>query len=604
MSPFFRLLGTLFTHKKLLIPAVVLQILVGFFTLISIPVIIPLIQILFGMSPSTFEPPQNWYDIEDSLNYFFSRIIAFTDRKIALGIICIAVLILYGMRNLCRYLASYFLIPAKHRVIKDLRNEIFQSFTNLDYRSRQKFQKGDLLSLISNDIQTIEHGLLVSVESLFKIPVIILGCLVLMFWIHVPLTLFSLLLLAIVVFVIGRLSNKLKQQSHALQDQLAQVVTASDELLSATKTVISYNASSFFLKRFNRLNQSLMSLSNRMIRRRDLASPLSEFLGIAVVACFLYYGGQLVFSGELLSTTFMTFLFAFYHIIDPAKNFSREYYNVQKADGALNRVHSMIHSSYDKDKIKDDQTAARFEDSIALRDVSVSLPDHNRPIVDQINLKINKGEKVAFVGPSGGGKSTILNLILGLINPSQGYVFMDGVKIEQYNQVQYRTLFGLVSQEAEMFHLSIIDNILLGRESGRDSDLKQIYQTTLVDEIIENKTSKEQNPIGDAGMRLSGGEKQRLSLVRALITQPEIVILDEPTSSLDQESSKKVTDAILKSIESKTAIIATHNLSLLESVDRIYVIKQGMIAEHGTLAELMNIKGHLYSIIEHKRWNS
>ena len=604
MTEFLRLVSLLSYSKWNTGFAVFFHFLAAVMTILSIPLVIPFFQILFEVSPSSFNPPDNPMDLEAVLNYGFSRLIAMSDRSTALTFICITVIIVFALRNLFRYLASYFLVPAQNAIIKKLRSELFAAFTNQTLTDRLNSKRGQLLSLMSHDLEEINHGILVSIEMIFKTPLIVLGSLLFMIWINAEMSIIAIVLILFTLLIIGRLSRFLKNQSLKLQNDLGEIVTLSDELISAPKIIKAFGAETHFRSKFDFKNNVLFRLSNKLLRRRDLASPLSEFLGFGIVVVLLFYGSHEVLAEQLEPSTFFAFIFAFYNIIDPAKSFSREYFNIQKASGAYHRIQDFINSVHQPLGDQEDLRPANFKESIEFRQVGLRMTEHKEDILRDVSFTLKKGQRLAIVGPSGAGKTSLIDLLLGFFNPSSGNILIDGYEIGQYNLSSYRSLFGLVTQDPHLFHTSIRDNITLNTNQTTEEKFLTVCKQAMVDKICQSKSLTYDAIIGDDGSKLSGGEKQRIALARALYREPQILILDEPTSALDNESEVYIKQAIQNSLKNQTTILITHNLEFLTSTDMIMFLEHGRIVEMGSFEDLTSSKGRLYSLLNSNKTKS
>lgn len=592
------LISELKYYKKYTFLSVLFHLLTAVFTLVSIPLVIPFFQIIFGASPSDYKAPSSWLDLEGTLNYGFSRLIAISDRSHALVVVCISVVAVFLMRNICRYLASYFMMPARNGLLKDLRSRLFEAYLKMPLSIRNKSHKGQLLSMMSNDINEIDYGILAAVDLLFKAPLVVIGSVLFMFWINIKLSIVAIILVSITVLVIGRLSHILKFVSRHIQDKLGAIQAISSEYLGGIKVIQSYNAEGFFVKRFAAENSAHYELNNRILRRRDLASPLSEFLAVAIIAYLLYFGAQMVFRQEILPATFFAFVFAFYNIIDPAKAFSREYFNVQKGIAALSRI-----SDFETDIItyndhkKGSISISSFKYKIEFKSLSFSHEgvDHDTFILRDLSFAVVKGEKIGIVGYSGSGKSTLIDLLLRFYIPDKGAIFLDNISIDEYKKDDYRRLFGLVTQDPQLFHMSIKENITLS-----DNELPPSFNDHMDLGSLSGISKIDQDRVGDEGIKLSGGERQRICIARALYHNPEIILLDEPTSSLDSESEQEVISSIHDLFEDRTIIMITHNTKLLSQMDRIIVLDRGRIVEQGTYDELKSLNG-TFARLDHRR---
>ncbi len=601
MRSFLTLFSALMSFKRSLFLSVLFHLLTAIFTLFSIPLIIPFFQILFGISPSSFAPPESPWDLEAVLNYNFSRLIAISDRYHALAAVCIFLIVVILLRNVFRFLSSYFLIPARNGVLRDLRRDLFDSYVNMPLGLRKSTKRGQLLSLLSNDLIELDHGLLKAMELLFKVPLIIIGSLIFMFWINMKLSLIALLLAAVAVFIVGGLSRMLKRTSAKAQHLLGEINVVADEYLSGSKVIQAYTANDYFRSKADGLIENYYRLSNRILRRRDAASPISEFLAVCIIVVLLWYGAQMVFAGDILPTTFFAFVFAFYNIIDPAKSFSREYYNVKKGQAALNRIIDFKNRVHESNRLipSGRRVIQRFREGISFENVSFRYEADQKGILKEVSLKISKGEKLGIVGFSGSGKTTLADLLLRFQQPDAGQISMDGVDISEYNMDSYRRLFGVITQDPAMFHLSIADNITFSEEAKKPDKYDQAIKSAgLRDVLLQHR-----DVIGDDGQILSGGGRQRVAIARALYHDPEILIMDEPTTNLDKLAENEIITAIQEAYSDRTIILISHNLLLLKGMDRIVILDEGQIIDEGSFEELTGRSGifkDLYNTLGHR----
>ena len=573
MSPFFKLLSSVWDYKNYTLLGIFFHILTAILTVISIPLVIPFFQILFGISPSNYRAPESLWDLENVLNYGFSRLIAMSDPFVALWVVCIAVVVIFFLKNLCRFLISYFMVYVRNGLLRDLRQKIWRGYERLSLTQRYEKRQGYLMSLITNDLAEVDHGILKVFELLFKTPLVILGSLIFMIWLSPKLTIIAFALIIFTLIVIGGVSHILKRASAEAQESLSGITILVDQYLSATKMIRTHHADGFFSTRFDEENNRYFKISNRILRRRDLASPLAEFLGVVTIVVLLFYGSHAVFNDDMEPATFFAFIFAFYNIIDPAKSFSREYANVQKGMAALERINGFEAEVNQEELIFKGRKSASFEDTVSLDEVSFSYGP-KEPILESLTLSVSKGEKVGIVGESGVGKTTVVDLLLGFFSPSSGVIKVDDVSISDMDEASYRKLFGLVTQRSQLFFGSVAENIVM--------DLA-VDSTKLHDMCskVGIEISSIADRVGDHSSQVSGGESQRISLARALYRDPEILILDEPTSQLDLKSSQSLIDHITASTLDKTVIMITHQVGLLKRMDRIIFMKDGKIKDEG-----------------------
>ena len=592
LSPFFKLLGSVWDYKFFTLLGIFFHILTAILTVISIPLVIPFFQILFGISPSNYKAPESLWDLENVLNYGFSRLIAMSDHFVALWVVCIAVVVIFFLKNLCRFLISYFMVYVRNGLLRDLRQKIWKGYKRLSLTQRYEKRQGYLMSLITNDLSEVDHGILKVFELLFKTPLVIVGSFLFMVWLSPKLTLIAFGLIIFTLIIIGGISHVLKRASAEAQESLSGMTILVDQYLSATKMIRTHHADGFFSRRFDEENNRYFKISNRILRRRDLASPLAEFLGVVTIVVLLFYGTHAVFNDDMEPATFFAFIFAFYNIIDPAKSFSREYANVQKGMAALERINGFEQELGKEEWIFKGTKTASFEDSIALEDVTFSYGE-KEVILNGFSLKIRRGEKVGVVGDSGVGKTTIVDILLGFFAPQRGTVKIDGYAISDVDEASYRKLFGLVTQRSQLFYGSIEDNIVM------DMPIDTLRLEDICTRVGLDKASL-QHRVGDHASQVSGGESQRICLARALYRDPEMLILDEPTSQLDIKSARLLMDHITAHALNKTVMMITHQVALLKKMDRIIFMKEGKIMDEGPYQALYERNESFRSLVGHE----
>ncbi|NNF35280.1 MAG: ABC transporter ATP-binding protein [Saprospiraceae bacterium] len=574
-------------YKSLVVLSIVCNILLSIFTIVSIPLVIPFFQILFDRAPLSILEPEG-YDVAEWLEYYFSQLIASTDRETALLYVCLAIVLVFFLKNVFRYLALYFMAPVRNGIVRDIRNKLFNTYQHLPLGYFSEKKKGDLISRAITDVQEIEWSILNVIEVIFKSPLIIIGSILLMIYISPGLTQFVLVLILFTGLIIGRIGKTLKKSSSQAQQSVSRMTSTLEESIGGVKVVRAFRAESFLSEKFGAENNEYMSLLTRILRRRDMSSPLTEFLGVSVVAVLLWYGSTLVFAQSLAPESFFAFIFAFYQVLEPSKSFSTAYYNIQKGLAAKDRVDDIINHV---PKVSSGQlNLSGFSDSIVLDQVSFRYPTSTGWVIKEVSLKINKGEKIAIVGSSGSGKTTLIDLILGFYQVNQGTITIDGININDASRDSITTMMGLVTQSPILFNDTVRNNILFG-EDYNDEAVKSSASIAFADEFIEQLPEDYETNIGDSGVKLSGGQRQRLTLARAILRNPSILILDEATSALDSESEKLVQLAMDKILEHRTAIIIAHRLSTIKNVDKIIVMKDGSIVEEGSHEDLINHNG-------------
>ncbi|MBO5821255.1 MAG: ABC transporter ATP-binding protein, partial [Alistipes sp.] len=439
----------------------------------------------------------------------------------------------------------------------------------------------------------VQYCITNTLQVAFRDPFLIIGYLVLMIGISWQLSLFAVIFLPIVGVIIGSIVKKLRHPAKRGQERMGDMVSVLDESLSGMKIVKGYNATEFIINKFKTLNADMSRLLISMARRQQLASPMSEFLGITAVAVILVFGGTLVSGGMVTGAGFIAFIAAFSQITRPLRSFIDQFANINQGVAAGERIFTIIDA---QSEVADKEDAREFDglkQSIELRNVHFSY-DGEKEVINNVSLRIGKGETIALVGPSGGGKSTLSELIPRFYDVTKGDILFDGVSIKEYSQESLRSKMSIVSQETVLFNDSIEGNILMGRPTATHSDVVEACKVANADSFIMASPEGYDTNIGDRGTKLSGGQRQRLSIARAVLKNPEILILDEATSALDTESEKLVQDALTNLLKGRTSIVIAHRLSTIYNADRIYVIDQGRIAEQGTHQELLD-KGGIYA---------
>ncbi len=595
------LLRYILRYRSHLSLSIISNILLSIFTVFSIPLIIPFFQILFDRDPVVPSKPESIYNVMGHLNYFFAEMIQRLERKEALLYVCLFIIVIFLLKNLFRYLALFFLAPARNGAIRDIRNEIMDKYLELPLSFYSNEKKGDLLSRMSSDVQEVEASILNGIEAVFKAPLIILGSLAFMIYISPSLTLFVFLLLILTVFVIGGVSKTLKKQSHKAQGKLGEIINYTEESISGMRIIKAFNAEHFQKEKFEKVNDSYMKILTRILWRRDLSSPLSEFLGICVVTALLYYGSTQVFNNKITPETFFAFIFAFYQVIEPSKLFSSAYYNIQKGSAALERIQNILGLQNEIRSSAGRKSIDNLEGEIVFEDVNFSFPDSDVKVLDQINLTIPKGKHYAFVGASGSGKSTLVNLLPRFYNLEDGQIRIDGTSINDYKLDDLRNLFGIVSQEPILYHDTVRNNIKFGIEHKSDIEIEAAAKIANAHDFISKMDKGYDTIVGDKGSKLSGGQRQRITIARAILKDPSILILDEATSALDAESEALVKDALEKVMLNRTVITIAHKFSTIQNADRIIVIKDGQIIQQGNHSELKSLGGEYLKNLELQR---
>lgn len=570
---------------------IVFNILYAIFSALAFVSFIPMLDVLFKQTRDVYIEPEysgisNIREyLEDYFNYYISRQLE-TDISSTLILVVGIVIFFFLMKNLFNYLALYNITFVKNGLLKNLRGKLYSRVISMPISYFLNKKKGDLMSRITADILEIQTSYLSILELMVREPLTILFTLIVMFTISPELTLFVILFIPISGFIISIIGKKLRKDSKEVQQQQSNFLSMIDETISGQKVIKSFLSESFFNQKFNSINEKLYKFSNKVINRKNLAGPFSEFMGILVIGVLLWFGGKMVLIDETISgTTFIVFMGLAYNILTPAKNLSKSFYSIKKGNAAAERVFEIIEFKPDNDSNRD-QLLETFKDKIEFKNVDFSYGQSK--ILDKISFTIKKGQSVALVGSSGSGKTTIANLLNGFYNSDSGSISIDGMEISSITRESLYKKISIVTQESILFNDTIMNNIRIGDLDSVDGDIINAAKEANAHEFILEQSEKYDTNIGDYGGKLSGGQKQRLTIARAMLKSPSILILDEATSSLDSESEKKIQDAIDKLMVDKTSLIIAHKFSTIKKCDKIILIDKGRILAEGTHDELIN----------------
>ena len=570
---------------------IVFNILYAIFSALAFVSFIPMLDVLFKQTKEVYIEPEysgisNVREyLEDYFNYYISRQLE-TDISSTLILVVGIVIFFFLMKNLFNYLALYNITFVKNGLLKNLRGKLYSKVISMPISYFLNKKKGDLMSRITADILEIQTSYLSILELMVREPLTILFTLIVMFTISPELTLFVILFIPISGFIISIIGKKLRKDSKEVQQQQSNFLSMIDETISGQKVIKSFLSESFFNQKFDSINEMLYKFSNKVINRKNLAGPFSEFMGILVIGVLLWFGGKMVLINETISgTTFIVFMGLAYNILTPAKNLSKSFYSIKKGNAAAERVFEIIEFKTENDSNRD-QLLETFKDKIEFKNVDFSYGQSK--ILDKISFTIKKGQSVALVGSSGSGKTTIANLLNGFYNSDSGSISIDGMEISSITRESLYKKISIVTQESILFNDTIINNIRIGDLDSVDGDVINAAKEANAHEFILEQSEKYDTNIGDYGGKLSGGQKQRLTIARAMLKSPSILILDEATSSLDSESEKKIQDAIDKLMLDKTSLIIAHKFSTIKKCDKIILIDKGRIVAEGTHDELIN----------------
>ena len=564
--------------------------------------LIPFLQILLGQTiPPTQKPDFQWNirALTDTFYYQLGHIIEQFGKEQALIYVCGAMVVLFFFKNLFRYLALYFITPLRNGVVRDIRQALFDKTLRLPLSYFSDERKGDLMSRVTSDVQEVEWSILNVLETIVREPLLIIGSMAIMIYISPALTGFVLILLGFTALIIGGIGKSLKKESSALQQRLGSLVSVLDEALGGSRVIKAFNAENYQREKFSVENNGYRNLLINHLRKRDLASPTTEFLGITVVCVLIWFGFKQVTLGDLTPELFLGFLYAFFQVIEPAKAFSSASYNIRRGAGALARIEEILNAEETIVDAKEPKILrGGFQHQIEYKNVSFYYREAEKQILANINLTIPKGKIVALVGASGAGKSTIADLLSRFYDVTEGAILIDGVDIRDLKVKDLRSLMGIVTQEAVLFNDTIYNNIVFGLENVDNQQVIAVAKAANAHDFIENTEGGYQTNIGDRGMKLSGGQRQRLTIARALLRNPDILILDEATSALDSESEKLVQAALMQLMAGRTALVIAHRLSTVQHADEIIVMREGQIIERGTHETLFKLGGDYRKLVE------
>ncbi len=603
MHTYWRLLGFARPIRKYAIPYFFYTLFYTIFYTFTFTLIQPILQTLFAgdsAAPHVTSFPKFAFDtsfLQGAISYLIYKVFgADYDTMDVLIFLSIFVILTSLLSNLFRYLGQRTMEAMRVRALQRLRNDVFNNVMKLHAGYFSNERKGDIISKISSDVQVVQFCITNTLLVAFRDPFQIIGFMIALVVASWQLTIFSILFLPIVALVIGSIVKRLRKSATQVQERFADMVSLMDESLSGIKVLKGYNAVDYTVGKFRKINALFSRISLSMAWRQQLASPVSEFLGIAAAAVLMIYGGSLVLSGDLKASTFIMYLAIFTQITRPLRSFTDAFANINQGIAAGERVLALLDEKSEINDAPDAVEMTGLKHEIEFRDVRFSYD--SKEVIRGVSFKIKKGETVALVGPSGGGKSTLSDLIPRFYDVQSGQILIDGIDIRKYTLESLRRYMGLVSQETILFNDTIENNLRLGKQDATEDEVRQAAIVANADTFIRETEHGYQTNIGDRGMKLSGGQRQRLSIARAVLKNPEILILDEATSALDTESEKLVQNALDALLQGRTSLVIAHRLSTIYNADRIIVIDHGQIVEQGTHRELMALRGVYARLIE------
>ena len=572
------------------------------FGLFSLGMLMPFMDLIFQKGEltgviKTATTSGGSVNIKDLVYGFLQQIIDAHGKVTALGWICVAIIINIFLKNLFLYLSYYFLAPIRNAVTRKYSRLLYEKILQLPIGYFTEQRKGDILSRSSNDITELENSVIGALEGLIKEPLNILGILIFLFIISVKLTLFVFILLPLAGLIVGRIGRSLKKHTNKAQVKWGEILSQMEETLTGLRIIKAFNAEGRVKKQFFALVDEIFHIKNKILNRRDLASPVSETLGVIILCGVLWFGGKLVLNGEILSgSSFIAYVALFSQIINPSKALSQAAYNVTRGNATLDRLNEILEAPLTVEENANPIVLESFKESIEFNNVQFLYQDAS--ILKDINLTIRKGRSVALVGSSGAGKSTLADLVPRFHDVSAGHLLIDGKNIKDYSLHSLRNLISIVTQEPILFNDTIAANIALGKPNATEAEIMEAAKIANAYDFIIKKEGGFKSIIGDRGSKLSGGERQRLTIARAVLKNPPILILDEATSALDTESEKLVQDAINNMMQNRTSIVIAHRLSTIRHADEIIVLQKGNIVERGNHDALIAQNGYYRKLID------
>ena len=595
---FNRIFGYAWVYKKYFILNILSNIFYALFGTLSMISLFPMLKVLFNQTEQLNNPPV-WRGMSEAANYVENYLNYFVTTKKASGsddvlIFMVSIIIItFLLKNIFNYLSMFFITFLRNGVVKNIRNDIYEKMIKLSLSFYSEKKRGDIVARISSDVQELDNSFLSIFELIVKDPLMVLFTLISMFLISPKLSLFVIIFIPICGFVISVVGKSLRRKSLKVQKEQGQFISLVDETLSGMKILKIFNAEKKFFKKFTDSTNRFYKFSNSVLNRKNLASPLSEFLGISSIAGVLWFGGIMVLKENSLdASAFIVYLGLAYNILTPAKSLSRATYKVKKASAAAERIFHIIDNETMVVEDENAQNIESFSSGIEINNITFSYEDEI--VVDGLNLKIPKGKSFALVGQSGSGKSTLANLICRFYDVNSGSINVDGINIKNLKKDALRNLIGLVTQDSILFNDSIKNNLLIAKPEATNEEIIECLKIANAWEFVSKMPEQIDSNIGDSGNKLSGGQKQRLSIARAVLKNPPILVLDEATSALDSESEKLVQNALENLMKNKTSLVIAHRLSTIQNADKIIVLEKGKIIESGVHKDLMKNDG-IYS---------
>jgi len=589
-------------YKRYAIFNIISNILYALFGTLAFVSLMPMLKVLFdNTAPVKTKPVLEGFGgikdyFENYSNYFINTQIDSIGISKTLMILVALVITTFLLKNLFGYLAMYFITFLRNGVLKDMRNDLYKKTIDLPISFYSEKRKGDTIARMTNDVEVIQSSFLSILELIVREPLLIIFSIAAMVIISPQLTMFVFIFIPISGFIISRVGKNLKKKSDRVQREQGMFLSVLEESLGGLKIIKGFNAEKIFNRNFQESTSRYNKFSNSLLHRQNLASPVSEFLGIVVIAILLWYGGTMVLAETLEPESFLAYMGLAYNILTPAKAISKASYSVKKGNAAAERVLEVLETKNEIEDLPGAIVKEGFTDQITIDGISFKYQDDW--VLQDFTLEVPKGHTVALVGQSGSGKSTIANLVTRFYDVNKGAIEIDGISIKNMTQNSLRGLLGLVTQDSILFNDSVRGNLLVAKEEATEKEIIDALKIANAWEFVSELPKGIDTNVGDGGSKLSGGQQQRLSIARAVLKNPPIMILDEATSALDTESERLVQDALENMMKNRTSIVIAHRLSTIQNADKIVVLSKGKIVEEGKHQELLNKKGVYYSLVE------
>lgn len=610
MKIYFRLLSFAKPIEKFAIPYVIATMLAILFGTLNLALLSPLFEILLKANNSALstavsvKQEVSSFDILGKFREFVNDSISTVGAEKTLAYVCIIIVCSVLLSNLFRYFSQRVMEDLRVHTLLNFRRKVFNNVMNLHVGYFSNEKKGDIISKVASDVQVVQFTVTNTLQVVFKEPVTLIVYIIMLLLISVKLTLFSLLVIPISGFIISKIVKRLKQQAKEAHESFAKMIGFLDEALGGIKIIKAFNASERIKEKFNQENIFYSNLTRKMVRRQQLGSPVSEFLGVLMVATIVWYGGTLILHNQqdaLAPSDFITYIAIFSQVMRPAKALTDSFSGIHSGIAAGERVLGLIDTKPELTNKPEAKDLENFSQALELKNVSFSYGE--KEILKDINLKIEKGKTIALVGPSGGGKSTLMDLIPRFYAAKEGKILIDGNDYEEVTVESIRSKMGIVNQESFLFNDSIFNNIAFGKPNATEEEVIAAAKIANAHEFILNTENGYDTNVGDRGNKLSGGQRQRVCIARAVLANPPIMLLDEATSALDTESEKLVQEALNNLMQNRTSVVIAHRLSTIQHADQIVVIDKGQIVEQGNHTELLAKKGLYHRLIEMQTFN-